>query len=261
MYRGVHARGILMNKLAFGLVGAAALCVSFCGAASAADMAVKAVPPVPPVVAPTWTGFYVGGNVGAGWTTPSTDFLGTFSNSARASKTGFLGGVQGGYNYQWNVVVLGIEANVDWSDVSMPFSCFNCTGKIQAFGDVAGRFGVAVDRALFYLKGGWALAEMKVTSPAYTQVLFNGPFFGPSLFSIGGGSANAWRNGAVLGAGVEYAFLPNWSAEIEYDYYDFLNQQISIPVTFGGVPGTVKASSGLTEQTVKFGVNYRFGGF
>ena len=57
-----------MKKLAIGLLSASALCAGLCQGASAADLGVRAAPPPAPVIiAPTWTGFYVGGNVGSGW--------------------------------------------------------------------------------------------------------------------------------------------------------------------------------------------------
>jgi len=67
-----------MRKLAIGLLSASALCAGLCQGASAADLGVRAAPPPAPVViAPTWTGFYIGGNVGAGWAKNDTSVSGT----------------------------------------------------------------------------------------------------------------------------------------------------------------------------------------
>lgn len=79
--------------------------------------------------------------------------------------------------------------------------------------------------------------------------------------SVAGFSNNASisssRNGAFLGTGIEYAFMPSWSAKIEYDYYDFGTKNETTSVLAGTVPLPIAASSKLTEQTVKFGINYK----
>jgi outer membrane immunogenic protein len=210
-----------MKKFAFGLLATTALCAGLCQGASAADMAVRAAPPPAPIYAPTWTGFYVGGNLGSAWAQNDTtvDITGTGFGIPLASQgqRGFLGGVQGGYNYQMGVVVLGIEADADWGDIKGTAPCvvvLSCTGKIKSLGDVGGRVGFTADKALVYIKGGWAWAGTDYTI---------------SAASLGGGSAtgSTTRSGGFLGAGVEYAFLPNWSAKVEYDYYDFGTKNIN----------------------------------
>src|SRR6266581_5814356 len=95
------------------------------GPAVAADMAVKAPPPVAAVVT-NWSGFYIGGNVGAGWA--DTTFSGIpvtgdhFLRPASLFSTGngdgnIVGGVQIGFNWQWNRLVLGLEGTYSGSDV------------------------------------------------------------------------------------------------------------------------------------------------
>jgi outer membrane immunogenic protein len=246
-----------MKRIAFALLAATALIAGVSQSASAADMALKAAPPAP-VLAPTWTGFYVGGNVGSGWAQDDTNFstsiagVGIGLPLASQGLRGFLGGLQGGYNYQWGVLVLGIEADGDWSDVKGTAPCvvvISCTDKIKSFGDVGGRVGFTVDKALVYLKSGWAWAETD----------FNANF---NIAGVGGSATvnNVSRSGAFLGTGVEYAFLPNWSAKVEYDYYDFGTKNIattfSVPAAGLAIP--ISAQSKLTEQVIKFGVNYRF---
>ena len=90
----------------------------------------------------------------------------------------------------------------------------NCTMKHNWFADITGRVGVvAVDRALIYLKGG---------------VAWEGSNFSVGNSITGGGmslaanaSGSGTQTGGLLGMGVEYAFLPNWSAKIEYNYIDY----------------------------------------
>ena len=61
------------------------------------------------------------------------------------------------------------------------------------------------------------------------------------------------RVGWTAGASVEYAFAPQWSAKLEYNYMDFGSQNVSF------TPGT---STDIDQQihAVKFGINYKFGG-
>src|SRR4029077_19265582 len=86
----------------------------------AADLPAPAPFP-PPAYVPqvyNWTGFYIGGNIGAGWSglrdtnTNFSDTLGsTFSAGTNAQ---FLGGGQVGVNYEFaNGIVIGAEAMFD----------------------------------------------------------------------------------------------------------------------------------------------------
>ena len=64
----------------------------------------------------------------------------------------------------------------------------------------------------------------------------------------------------AVGGGVEWAFWQNWSAKVEYDYYDFSTRNLALPGTIFGVPEIVPGINVKeTISTVKFGVNYRFG--
>ena len=100
-----------MKQLAF----AAALLVGAGSVAVAADLPPPPPPPVPVALPYNWTGFYIGGNLGAEFTSAGfSDTLGTtFTNS---SNTTFLGGGQVGVNYEfWGGVVIGAEAMFDWA--------------------------------------------------------------------------------------------------------------------------------------------------
>ena len=59
---------------------------------------------------------------------------------------------------------------------------------------------------------------------------------------------------------MEYAFLANWSAKIEYNYIAYEQTQIHFDETVGGVPNgdKLRAVFGATKQIIKFGVNYKF---
>ena len=224
----------------------------FCCAATAgaADLSLARVPVAPVASAPaaiyTWTGFYIGGHVGAGfggssWSDPFTGGTNTFSTG-----TGFLGGAQIGANYQWNrVVVLGVEG--DFSGVGVKGS--GADSRSEALGadtqwtsTVAGRVGAAFDRLLIYGKGGAAFARDRNT---FTDL-------------AGNSASRAFaQTGWTAGVGLEYGITKNWSAKIEYDYLSFGAQ----PLSFSTVtPTTFASNAGLTIQEVKAGINFRFGG-
>lgn len=96
--------------------------------------------------------------------------------------------------------------------------------------DITGCLGFTVsDRGLVYVKGGAAWAGANIGINQSVVVATN---FGPGFVVNGAISGSASKNvlGATLGAGVEYAFMPGWSAKVEYDY-DFGNQNTTVPVT------------------------------
>ena len=136
--------------------------------AEAADLQIVKAPPFLPLPPFSWTGFYLGGNVGAGFGTTETSVnvgpaltavTGTpvAATAPLASETfnGFVGGMQAGYNWQAGVFVLGVEGDLDAAGLKGNAPCvvvLNCTMKHNWFADITGRVGVvAADRALIYL--------------------------------------------------------------------------------------------------------------
>jgi outer membrane immunogenic protein len=230
----------------------AILLLSAANPARAADLPAKA-----PVyasqlpVAYSWTGFYLGGHVGAGWANNEWDatelisLIGTARLGA-GSATGFLGGAQAGVNYQYEAMVFGLEADASWAQISGE-ACntiqgtIHCTSRADRLGTITGRFGIAADRALVYLKGGAAWLH-------HNQVL--SILSGPD--SSGGGDKWGWTGGA----GIEYALTHNWSAKLEYDFMDFGTSNF----VFVTVPGVVTTTADIKQrmQMVKFGLNYKF---
>lgn len=226
--------------------------------AFAAEMPVKAPPPAPAPV-PIWAGFYLGGNIGGGWS--RQQFIDNFSApfgalDATPDTSGWVGGFQGGYNWQLNSwALIGIEGGFTWAGSTASVSCFpllapqNCTASPRWLADLTGRLGAIWGPALFYVKGGGAWVNDRWTDIALAgappEALPGVPF-----------AASNTINGWVAGAGIEYMFLPNWSARLEYDYYGFPDQSIG----FYGPPGDF-----FTEiikqnfQTVTIGINYHFG--
>src|SRR5689334_18429538 len=210
---GKRLEACMNSRLFVGGMVLAAGTAFCCVTAQAADLprprAPAAVAPVayaPPVY--NWSGIYVGGNLGAAFASSSWSdpFTGAHDNF---NKSGFLGGGQVGANWQINALVLGIEGDFDWTSLkgSGHDSHANLINtNTQWTSTVTGRVGAAFDRLLIYGKGGVAFAHDK-----------------DSLNDIFGSSATATvnRTGWTAGAGLEYAFAPNWSAKIEYDYLGF----------------------------------------
>jgi len=179
----------------------------------------------------TWTGFYLGLNAGTVW----GDF--TKAGSFIDAKAGFTGGVTGGYNYQINNFVVGLEGDYNYSGMggrglTLPGPSF-VRGDLTSFGTIRGRAGVTFDRALIYVTGGYA--------------------FGFSSLESGGWKNDSSHHGYVLGAGLEYAFTQNISAKAEYLYMP-LDAKSAI-----GVPGFgVGSKTGIDANVIRAGVNYRF---
>src|SRR4051794_8319511 len=168
----------------------------------AADMAVKAAPP-PMMMAPlfTWTGFYIGGNLGAAWAQRNvTDIFG--NTFGRTSDARFIGGGQLGYNWQAGNFVLGVEGDIDGiarnndngsaAVVIRGAGPFVVTSNSASWvATLAARFGWAVDHWLFYGKagGGWVGNNNGFTVVNTTT--------GAGFASGGGNSTGGW----LLGGG------------------------------------------------------------
>src|ERR1700754_5326332 len=228
-----------MRKL---LLGTAAM-IAFAAPALAADLPPRPYTKAPAYTAPAvvynWTGFYIGGHIGGAFGGDS---------SLQGSDGRFLGGVQGGYDYQfapnW---VIGVEAQYSWLSNSNNGVLFPggplVTSNSDQLGSATGRIGYTWGPALLYAKGGYAWRDNNNIGVSVGGV--------PVGFTTDGGH----KDGYTVGAGLEYMFAPNWSAKVEYQYYNFGN------TTFGaGSPAdVVGARFRNDENTVKAGINYRFG--
>ena len=225
--------------LALSLAGA----TMFGGAALAADIS-RPVYKAPPAgalpVAYDWTGFYVGGHVGYGWADKSWSdpfSFGTVSHNA----DGFLGGGQAGFNYQVGQFVFGVEGDMSGSGIKGGANVLgaNFNTNVDWTATLTGRAGIAFDRWLVYGKGGVAWAHDRYSTNFYTF---------PATAEL-----SDTRIGWTAGAGIEYAFAPQWSAKLEYNFMDFGTKSVSF------APGT---ATDIEQQihALKLGVNYKFGG-
>jgi outer membrane immunogenic protein len=248
-----------MRKL---LLSAVATLILAPAAANAADlrMPVKAPPaPMPPPF--SWTGFYIGGNLGGAWA--HHNFHDNFFNLGFDDGTSngvFIGGGQVGANYQINQFVIGFEGTFDWASTN---NNNNSTGVLFPGGQlirltsndtwistVAARLGWAVDRALFYFKGGGGW----IGNNGFTVTNLN---TGASISTSGNNNVSGW----LFGGGLEWAFTDNWSLKVEYDYLGLGNRSFVVPVgaPFPGLVGDTFTTSGSNNvQMVTVGLNYRF---
>jgi len=239
--------------------------------ATAADL------PLPPAApAWTWSGFYIGGSVGAAAGTATfSDPHGPSIFGDNVTTDGFLAGLQLGYNWQvaprW---VVGVVADTSYLDSSGSFTCMqafttligsNCEVSPRALATVAGRVGFLVDplgHTLIYGKAGgaWTDSHISIYPNAANLRSFKDPVYpgGPT-------SADAGAWGGMVGAGIERALTPAWSISLEYNYYRFASTNVSTPETakatrsatptFTEVAGS---TSGVTAdmQVVKLALNY-----
>ena len=240
-------------------LGLAAVVLTTAGAA-AADLPVKA-PPLAPVMVWNWSGFYVGVNVGYGWsakTDPVTfmNNVGTIASSTAPAARGVFGGAQAGYNWQFNSIVFGIETDIQASGVSKSSSGIidaggdnlNAEQNLKYFGTLRGRLGYAAGPALLYVTGGLAYADIKnrffLTNAAAT-----------SSADLG---QDRTKTGYALGGGVEWMLAKSWSVKAEYQYLHFGSDAFAAPV----VPpnGLTISSTAISNNfhTVRLGLDYHF---
>lgn len=195
------------------------------GSAFAADLT-----PPSPVPVFTWTGAYIGGQVGYAWASGTNTVSGVdpysgvaFASPIRQTPNGVIGGANVGYNIQLNQWVIGIEGSVDGTSLTNSGSLAFPDGtgltahtSIPLQGSIRGRLGFAWDRYLIYATGGVAFGEFN------TQYNYNGfgrmvgkvhlaPFSGSSYFS-------ETQAGWTVGGGIQYAITDDWSLRAEYRY-------------------------------------------
>jgi len=217
----------------------------------AADMPVKAPPPVV-AAAFSWTGCYVGVHGGYGWGKKKwSDVGGEFTEH---DVDGWLVGGQVGCNiWQRDRWVFGIEGQASWADIDGSSTngqptAINYYSKTDIVGTVALRLGYAVDRSLFFVKGGLAFAHDK----HWQEIVAPG-----GIVLSHTDSEKYMRWGWMAGGGYEYAFNSNWSTKIEYNYMHLGREDVSFcPAAGPCFDYSIKQHI----HVVKAGINYRFGG-
>jgi outer membrane immunogenic protein len=246
-----------VKKFLQGVVGVVAL--GMAAPAMAADLPV-AYSRAPTMVAALydWSGLYIGANGGWGsshkcWDR-TTGIGGTFVASEGChNATGGVAGGQLGYRLQSGEWVFGVEFQGDWaslrgSNTSLFAPATVNQSRIDAFATFTGQVGYAINTVLLYVKGGGA-----VTADRFSGFT---PAVGP--FAVEATSDVRW--GGVVGAGLEYAFAPNWSAAVEYDHM-FMGthaEDFYSTITAGLFTREDRIRQDVDLVTVR--VNYRWGG-
>ena len=265
-----------------GIVAACGLLLT-ASAAHAADMAVKA--PSPPLIAPNWTGFYVGGH--AGWAFADADATSRTDTGALPffvparfdlSGNGPLFGGQLGYNWQASNWVLGVEADITGSRISgfesqvprrvidaaiIPFggADSHMRQSVNWLASARGRLGYAWGPGLIYATGGAAWANIDYQANT-SEGLDPCGGYGCSLPA----NFNGTRSGWVVGGGYEWAAAPNWSLRGEYLYYSFGGASAAARTVSAGSGATCPSClttyqwGDLAVHAVRLGLNYRWGG-
>jgi len=202
---------------------------------------------VPPF---SWTGFYIGGELGWIRTDPQYTtgavLLGTpFVVSAATGKDGLSYGFLAGYNYQMGNVVFGIEGDFDgWTVGKIRYTAITgdfLTARSKWGGSVRGRLGYAANRVLIYVQGGVAFLSNETSIPT-------------TGISIGGDDT---RVGWTAGAGIDYAFTNNWFTGVEYRYSQFQTKSFIYPIPVLTL-GLIGLKQDLSNNQINVRVGYKF---
>jgi outer membrane immunogenic protein len=257
-------------------------------AALAADLGARTYTKAPAMVDQVynWTGFYVGGDIGAA--NQAHNFTSNFSqidndpafaNNVQHnsfSGTSFTGGIHAGYNWQFAPhLVAGFEGDWQWVRANHSFcrqtdidsiACLDGPGNNRGFGTVSGglnsiataraRLGWTVDRMMFYGTGGAAFANIK--SSLALSCLDDG--CGDDTNRLAASvSSSAHRTGWVVGAGVEWMVGHDWILRAEYQHVD-LGSVSATPLSPDCGGCTLSSSQNLRLDIVRTGLSYKFGG-
>lgn len=246
----------------------------------------------PAVRAPSWTGFYLGANLGWGWqnanstTGANADFPFFSANSTLLQDgviptytswkgDGFLGGVTLGYTFQAGSFVYGIEADRMWTSIRGTSSEIRDPGSVGWLATTAtetktdwlatlrGRVGVLASPLMqIYATGGLAIGHVEGSRSTFTSGAGNCDSLHMVNFVCAAGSASDTKRGWTVGAGADYRIAQNWTVRAEYLYYDLGNISFvtngTTPVFPIGEP-RFHVDTKIAGSIVRIGLNYQFG--
>jgi outer membrane immunogenic protein len=169
---------------------------------------------VAPVVAPypvsNWSGFYIGGQLGGGWSDSFHWLLLGPSETFEHRSSSWFGGGHVGLQGQWGSWVAGIEGTYSWTGLTSTVNSRAIPGAVRtleldSIATVVGKLGFAAANWLFYAKGGWASAHLdaSATSPLVTA------------------SASGQRSGWTFGTGIDYLVTSDWIVGVDFNRYIF----------------------------------------
>lgn len=218
--------------------------VAFVATARAADLPAGPYPGYAAPAAFSWTGLYLGYNLGAAWNTQRASSA--FAGDWNTTNIGFVGGIQGGFNYQFRSFVIGIEGDADYLSESRavstapgPANLARPAGQWNWTASIGVRAGYAFDNVLVYGKFGYGWVTQTLALNAAPALAVTSSF------------VSSTNGGELVGAGIEYAFPGSaWTAKLEYDYVIMANRKYVV-----SIPNVVTVSPNL--QLLKFGMNFR----
>jgi outer membrane immunogenic protein len=204
---------------------------------------------------------------------------GSVAGTNSSANGGFIGGGQIGYNYQvYNNFVVGLEADIQGlagnsanrtfstaaavGDGSTFVGIHSVRGSMDYMGTVRGRLGwLFTPTLLVYGTGGFAYGGLTLNS---TSMIANDVFSARLAPVIGGVNFSNTQTGWTAGGGLEWMFMPNWSAKVEYLYYDLgtvtqnfalatVDNVSNLSAVFGG-----QARARVNGNIVRAGLNYHF---
>jgi outer membrane immunogenic protein len=242
-------------------------------AARAADMPVRAPAPMPPP-AYSWTGFYIGGDVGGAWTrnTGTYDPLpspAVFNNNIISGGHGgssMTGGLHAGYNYQFAPIwVAGIEGDWSWAHASgsfhqpatffttgaaIPGSLVGMSSTLDWIASLRGRLGYLVTpNLLAYATGGVAWGQ-------FDYAASNNQGAGAPGYVLSTAPSST-QVGYVVGGGLEWAMTNNWLVRAEYLFYNFSGGPNVVVPLAGNLPSGFSWSS-TNVSVARAGLSYKF---
>jgi outer membrane immunogenic protein len=245
--------------------------------------------PMTPLPIYDWTGFYVGLNAGYsfGNASDAATIAGFTPFSMANHLNGWVAGGQAGYNWQFNRNwLIGIEADIQATGqkgtlnasggpacttaAGIPFTTTTCTSAIASleqklpwFATARARLGfLPMEHLLLYVTGGAAFGEVETNASLSTTTTVTTALGGITLGTtttgtIATASSNVNRVGWTVGGGAEWELSGPWTAKLEYLYVDL--GTVSNSFGPGGAP-FLTGSTHVTDNIVRVGLNYRFGG-
>jgi outer membrane autotransporter protein len=199
-----------------------------------------------------WTGFYLGGHLGAEWGSARWTFDGAGTSDARVA--GFLGGGEIGFNYQVGQWVFGIEGDLSWTNSRGARPCpngffYSCEIDVTWLSTTTARIGYAYwDRLLVYAKGGVAIARDRARLVCNTGAQ-------PTVVPLIGCPSQTDSNttaGWTVGWGSEFGLTQNVSVNGEIMYVNLGTDRYNV----AGAPADIQRDGFVSTV----GLRFRFGG-
>ena len=185
-----------------------------------------------------WTGFYVGVNGGGGWGQSRHDFEAAGTTTGDYSISGATAGGTLGANLQAGGLLLGVEGDMNWSDIGGSDSCpnpnFTCRTRSKWLATTRGRVGYAIGRVLPYITAGASYGRIRAQIPDF-------------------GSERETEVGWTAGGGLEAGIVGGLSAKLEYLYVDFGTFNCGFACT-----DTLVDKVKFNAHMFRVGLNYRF---